>query len=125
MIEVLPAPANVAAFHLTGTVTGDDFDEIVAVIEGKLAEHPAIGIYVDAIGWSDMTGEAIQKRIQYGISKLGDLGRFRRAGIVTDKEWIGAVIGFAGGLLPQLEARTFREQERETGKRWVAEIPAT
>src|SRR3546814_20462267 len=50
MIEILSAPAHVAAFRLSGTVTADDYDKVIATLEAKLAAGGSIGVYVDAPG---------------------------------------------------------------------------
>src|SRR3546814_8737516 len=88
MIEILSAPAHVAAFRLSGTVTADDYDKVIATIEAKLAAGGSIGVYVDALGFEDMTADAIGKDLRYGLGKLGDLDRFGRSGIVPDKQWL-------------------------------------
>jgi hypothetical protein len=107
MIEVLPAPDHVAALRLAGTISGRDFDRIADDIEGKLKRHRHIGVYVDMVDMDDMTAEAVAKDFRYGLSKLGEWGRFPREAVVTDKQWVRALVKAADSLLPQVEARTF------------------
>lgn len=120
MIEVLPSPTNVAAFRLAGTVTGDEYDRVIDTIESVLDKHEEIGLYVDALQFEDMTAEAIKKRMQYGLKKLGDLRRFKRAAIVTDKEWLGTVTSFLDRIFPQIQTRAFKGGEEEEALEWVA-----
>ncbi len=124
MIEVLNAPDHVAAFRISGTVTAEDYDTVIETVEAKLGAHESIGMMVDAAGLEDMTAEAIGKRVRYGLSRLGDLHRFKRAGIVSDKQWIAALAGYADRLLPRTEARAFPPGESNAALDWVAAAPA-
>src|SRR3546814_13774435 len=54
-----------------------------------------------------MTADAIGKDLRYGLGKLGDLDRFGRSGIVTDKQWLAALAEFFGKLVPGNEVRAF------------------
>ncbi|MGX9179760.1 STAS/SEC14 domain-containing protein [Mesorhizobium sp. BHbdii] len=72
MIEVISAPENVAAFRVAGTLTAKDCDKVIPVIEEKLSEHQEIGILADLAGLEDMTGDALRRDLQSGLSKLGE-----------------------------------------------------
>ena len=50
MIELLPAPPQVAAFHFSGTLTGEDYDRCIESVEDKLRQHPRIGLFCDNLG---------------------------------------------------------------------------
>ncbi|OHV84709.1 STAS/SEC14 domain-containing protein [Rhizobium sp. LCM 4573] len=86
MIEVLSAPDNIAAFRVAGTVTASDYDQIIPAIEEKLSDHEDIGILADLTGFEDMTGDALRRDLEYGLSKLGEFHRFKRAAVITDKQ---------------------------------------
>lgn len=78
MIEVISAPENVADFRVAGTLTAEDCDKVFPVIEEKLSEHQEIGILADLTGLEDMTGDALRRDLQYGLSKLGEFHPFQR-----------------------------------------------
>lgn len=102
----------------------EDYDTIIPEIESKLQDHHRIGVYVDMEGLEDMTGEALRRDIKYGIDKLGELHRFGRAAITTDKQWAKAVTEMAGSLFPQIEARVFSVDEKDTALDWAAGVDA-
>src|SRR3546814_18673869 len=85
MIEILSAPAHVAAFRLSGTVTADDYDKVIATIEAKLAAGGSIGVYVDALGFEDMTADETCKDLRSGLGQLGARAPPGRSGILPDK----------------------------------------
>ncbi len=122
MIEILTSPDHVAAFRLEGTLTADDYDRMIPKIEGRLGQHEHIGILVDMSGFEDMTAGALQRDIQYGLGKLGELHRFRRAGVISDKKWVEAVTTMADSLFPGIEARVFSEDEKNEAMRWVSAL---
>jgi stage II sporulation SpoAA-like protein len=123
MIEVVPTPDHVVGLRVAGTITGEDMDRATAAIETALARYPRIGVFTDAIEWSGMTPEAFGKDLRYGLGKIGELGRFTRVAMVTDKEWLRAIARFEDRLLPRIDLRTFGSQEREAALAWVTEVP--
>ncbi|MGI6852748.1 STAS/SEC14 domain-containing protein [Mesorhizobium sp. 1B3] len=122
MIEIIPAPENVAAFRVADTVTAEDYDDIIPAIEKKLSDHPNIGVLADLTNFKDMTGGALRRDLQYGLSKLGEFHRFRRAAVISDKQWIRAATDIADALFPQIEARVFPEDEKADAMEWVAGV---
>ena len=57
MLEVLQSPDRVAAFAICGTLTGGDYDRIVAEVEAKLARHERIGVLLGELVTSAAKGE--------------------------------------------------------------------
>lgn len=122
MIEIIPAPSNVAAFRVVGTVTAEDYDAVIPAVEKKLSDHQDIGVLADLTQFEDMTAGALRRDLQYALSKLGDFHRFKRAAVISDKEWIKAVAGFASAFVPQIEARVFPQHETDAAMEWVAGV---
>lgn len=120
MIEIIPAPDHVAAFRIAGTLNAQDYDLMIPRIEEKLRGHEEIGVFVDLEDFEDMTGDALKRDIGYGIDKIGELHRFNRAAITTDKQWVKAVTEMADALFPQIEARVFAPDEKDEALVWVA-----
>ena len=123
MIEFLPAPPQVAAFHFTGTLTGEDYDRCIESVEAKLQEHPRIGLFCDMTGFTGLTPQALAKDLRYAIGKFGQYGRFARGAIVTDQHWLGQISEFAGKFLPNTQMRAFDPSEREAALAWAADVP--
>lgn len=122
MIEGIPAPPHVAAFHFSGQLSGDDYDQCIAGIEARLHEYRRIGIFTDLGGMTGLSAEAMAKDLRYAVQKLGEYSRFARAAVVTDKQWLGRISEFAGHLLPATEVRAFEPAEAAQALAWVAEV---
>ena len=122
MIEILPASDNVLSIHASGTLTGDDYDRVIAEIEAKLKAHDKIGILFDATGFDDMTADAFRKDISYSFSKLGEWNRFARNALITDKQWMKALARGVALFIPSIEIKTFDPSERDAAVTWVSDV---
>jgi hypothetical protein len=123
MLEILQAPDQLAAFRLTGEVTGVDYDQMIAELEERLRRHARVAVYADLSKFKRLTRDAFTKDIQYAISKRRELHRFTRMAIVSDKRWPGLLAHIAGAWLP-FEIRSFKSSERDEALRWAAEPTA-
>ena len=122
MIEFVQAPDHVFAVRFLGTLEADDVDRAVREVEAKLQRYKAIGVFADLTDFHDLTGGALIKDFKYSFSKFKEWNRFRREAVVTDKQWIRAVINFLDPLLPQVAIRTFPSDERDRALAWASEI---
>jgi hypothetical protein len=120
MIEALPAPDHVAAFRVAGIANASDYDEVIPAIEKKLQQHDSIAVLADLTELEDITAAAVRRDIQYGLNKLGELHRFKRAGVISDKQWVKAAAGLTDALFPELDARVFSADEKQEALRWVS-----
>lgn len=121
MIEILPAPSHVAAFHVRETMTAEDYDRCIEHIDARLARHPRIAIYCDLVGMTLMTPMAIAKDLRYALGKLGEYHRFARGAVVTEREWLGSVTRIASLFFPHTEVRTFVPADRAAALAWASE----
>lgn len=119
MLEVLPSPGAVAAFKVAGTLSGADYDRIIAEVETKLSLHQRIGVLMDLAEFEDITLEAAWKDIRYDLSKLSQLKRFPRLAVISDKQWMRIAAAFADAF-PFLEVRHFSTAEASAALPWVA-----
>lgn len=123
MIEQYPSPDHVAAFRIAGTLTSDDYDHVVAGVRDKLARHERIGVLVDLTDFDDVTAEAVWKDVRFSLSLLGELRRFPREAVVSDKKWVHTLARIAGPLVPHVELRAFTSDQRDAALAWVSELP--
>ncbi|RPE81884.1 STAS/SEC14 domain-containing protein [Vulcaniibacterium tengchongense] len=124
MLEILPSPPHVAAFHFTGTLTGADYDRCIAELEARLGGYRRIGLYVDLTGFTGLTAEALGKDLRYALGKFGEYHRFARGAVITEREWMARVSEFAGVFFPGTEIRAFAPGERAEAMAWAADVPA-
>lgn len=118
MIEKIDAPENVAAFRAKGTVTAEDYKNVLAPEVSKLAERIneinflfVIDTYIEnftAAAW-----------MQDALLGLKNLGKWNRAAIVTDSS---RAISFTNGfsyLVPG-EFRGYKKNDFHEALRWVS-----
>lgn len=122
MLEILPTADHVCAFRISGTLTEPDFDRLAAEIEARLARHEKLGLLADLTGFEDMTFRAGLKDARYGLGKLGELRRFPREAVVTDRGWIETLVAVTSPLLPFIEVRCFKPGEFDTALAFASEI---
>jgi hypothetical protein len=123
MLEALAAPDHVVAFRVSGRITGDDIEAATAAVDAALERYDRIGLYVDAGELDSFTAEAFAKDLRYGLGKLGQLGRFTRSAVITDKAWLRNIARFEDRLFPQIEIRCFDENQRGEALDWASELP--
>ena len=124
MIETYPAPDHVAAFRIAGTLSGADYDRVVGDIQDKLSRHDRIGVLVDLTAFDDFTAEALWKDVRFSFSLIGDLRRFPREAVVSDKKWVHTLARIADPLVPSVEIKAFGSDQRDAALAWVSELPA-
>lgn len=120
MLEILQAPDQLAAFRLSGKVTGVDYDQMIAELEERLRRHARVAVYADLTNLKRLTRDAFSKDIQYLMSKRYDLHRFTRLAIVSDKRWPSVLAHIAGAWLP-FEIQSYKSDARDEALRWGAE----
>lgn len=119
MIEVLSSDDHVLALRLSGTLTGDDFDRAAAEVDARLARHDKVGVFVDLTGFHDLTPDAVAKDLRFGFSKIGQWKRFPREAVLTDKQWIKALVKLLDPVIPSIEVQTFDPSQREAALAWA------
>ncbi|MGQ7249328.1 STAS/SEC14 domain-containing protein [Halomonas sp. V046] len=124
MLELTHPPAShVVAMKASGTITANELQKAIDAIEAHKNKHPRINMVaeLDDLRW--MTFTALLRDIGYGLTQIGDIKRYHRAAVITDKEWIKHIAHLEDRLFKALEIRTFASKERAAAMAWVAEVP--
>lgn len=122
MLEILTAPDHVAAYRLSGTLTEDDYEKLIADIEARLSRHERVGVVADLSGFHDITIRASLMDLRYSFSKLFDLRRFPREALITDKQWIATMAQAMNPIIPFVAIRSFKSGEQQAALDWAADI---
>ncbi|MCC7327738.1 MAG: STAS/SEC14 domain-containing protein [Burkholderiales bacterium] len=123
MIQILKAPDHVLALSLQGEISADDVAQMKRAAQQKLGAHAEIGIVVDFTGFSDATEAAIREDIRFEFGLLGQIQRFPRVACITDKQWMGMAMSYAGKLLPTMEMKVFLPAKQGEAIAWSAALP--
>lgn len=122
MLNILPSPDHVGAYAISGTLTKEDFDRLVADVDARLKAHNHVAMMVDLTGFEDITFKAALEDLRYGFGHIRDWTRFRREAVVTDRQWIRTMMHGADIVLPFIEIKAFEPGERQAAIDWAAEI---
>jgi len=122
MIELLQAPDHVAAYVLSGTLSEEDVDKVIADVEAKLDRHDRIGILADLTDFRDVTIRAGIKDMRYSFGKLFELQRFPKEAVITERQWLATLASISDPFIPFVAVRAFAPGEREAALSWVADI---
>ena len=123
MVErVADLPEDVLGFRATGTITRDEYRELMEPIYATLERGEKLNIYfelADAFHGLDL-GALWEDMKAAGSVGLKHRSSWQRMAVVTDKDWIRHAAAAAGWLAPG-ELRLFAPGETAAAKAWVAE----
>lgn len=124
MLEFMSHPAeHVVAIKIGGVVTTSELQQAIDAIEAAKRNHPRISLLAELDDMRWMTLTALLKDIGYGLTQLGDLKRYHRAAVITDKEWIKHIAHLEDRLFKAMEIRTFPGRDYAAAMAWVGELP--
>lgn len=124
MLEFIPHPAaHVVAMRVGGIVTARELQQAIDAIEVAKRNHPLISLVVELDDMRWMTLTALLKDVGYGLTQIGDLDRYHRAAVITDKEWIKQVAHLEDRLFKAMEIHTFPRHQHPAAMAWVGELP--
>jgi hypothetical protein len=93
-------------------------------VDGKLKSLERVGLYTEADHLAGITPRGLAADLAFAFGRLGELHRFPRTAVVTDRPWLCGVTNFENALLRKIELRPFPNAERRAAMNWVAELPA-
>lgn len=126
MIEVLPAPAHVAAFRITGTLTVGDYDRCITEVEARLEAHERMALFCDLTGMRRIALAALARDLRFALELCGQSRRFARSALVTERAWLARLTRFAARFFPRTEVRVFAPAERAIALAWASvPLPGT
>jgi len=117
VLEILPSPEAVVALRVSALVDEIDIERSIQAIENALAHRDRIALYVEVAG---IAPGALTRRLGDGLGKLRDLHRFPKIAVVTSQEWVRWVVHAQGRIIPQIEFRTFTQEERDEALAWAS-----
>lgn len=123
MIKLLESAKHLVAINLFGDLTAEDVKKANDAIDAALKENERISVFVEVDASMQLTFEGLVKDFIESLGRFGQLSRFYRAAVVTDKGWMAAVARIEGLVFSSLDVRVFEPAEREKALAWVSEMP--
>lgn len=120
MLQIIDdLPDSVLGLEASGTVSADDYRQILApALESLLSRHARIRLlYVLGPDFQGFTGGATWQDAKVGMSHFS---AFERVAVVTDHDWLENLVRAFGFLVPG-EVRTFECDELEEARAWIVD----
>lgn len=124
MIEVNTSNNHVVSLRLAGKIATADITRWTQAAEAAFKQAARISFYVEISEFGGITKEALIKDIQYELGMLKQMDRIYRLALVTEEEWIAAMVRFAGRIFPQVQLRVFEPKEKDVALAWASEVPS-
>ena len=119
MLELIDGyPENVVAVRGTGTVTGEDYRDVLvpAITSATAGERKARLLIELADGFDGYDASALRADADVGI---GHFSSFDRIAVVTDHDAIRTAVNVFGIFIPG-DVRLFRVADAHEARSWVA-----
>ncbi|MBV7380425.1 STAS/SEC14 domain-containing protein [Maritimibacter dapengensis] len=115
---------NTMILTLHGTVERDDIAPLKDTFASAFNDTPEMSIIVDMTAWTDITDDAIGEDLGLELKLLGKLGRIDRIALVSNKEWVGAMVDFVGPWLPGTKVCRFGADDMDAAQSWCMQKTA-
>ena len=123
MLTIKKSPEHVLAIQLSGTVEKMEIKTMAKAFNDKLAVNDRLGLLIDMSKWSDITGGAIVEDIKFEFGLLGKLSRFPRMAIISNKQFVKAILKFFGQLAPMINIKVFGPNEYDKALAFASHLP--
>jgi nucleotide-binding universal stress UspA family protein len=106
---------SVFGFHLSGTLTRDDYRKYLPRLEEAIRKHGKVSVLVHVESLSGIRFGALWEELKFDLKHFR---HFKRIALVGDKKWHEWSISFASHLTPA-EGRYFPSAELEEAWSWI------
>jgi hypothetical protein len=120
LLENIPfEEKNIIGFRLAGSIDADGldrtFDEFRRVLEGN--DKVRVYVEVENIGWESV--ETFFRNMKMKLDVLGEIGKFEREAVVSDKGWLEIATKVGDVLLPGFDGRHFPVADKGRALEWI------
>ena len=120
MLEIIRfEEKNIIGFRLEGSIDDDGldrgFEELREVLEGN--DKVRVYAEVENIGWESV--ETFFRNMKMKLEVLGEIGKFEREAVVSDKGWLEIATKIGDVLLPGIDVRHFPVADKERALEWI------
>lgn len=111
---------NLVAFRLSETVSAEDIDQVADRLEKSFANEDYVNLYVEIDEDLHESVGGILEQAKKGFTViLPNLGKIRRAAVVSDKSWIQKITDFKD-MFFSMEMKAFPESSSGEAFVWVS-----
>ena len=110
-------PAGVIGFEVTGTVTAEDFRDVVLPAVETAARSGDVRFMIVIPEFHGMTPGALWQDLRVGMENFR---KWKRIALITDIEWMHHMTTLFGWMTPG-DVKTFPMSQREQAIAWVSD----
>lgn len=124
MLDILPSYApHVVAMRISGLLGAEDLQRAIDAIEAKKKMHPRINVYTELDDMRWMTFTAFLRDLGYGLTQIGDVNRYFRAAVLSDRHWVRHLTQLESRILKPMQVRVFPTRQKTLAREWVNRLP--
>ena len=124
MLDLLPSFApHVVAMRVSGLLDIKDLQRAIDAIEAKKKIYPRINVYTELDDMRWMTFTAFLRDLSYGLTQFGDLNRYFRAAVLSDRHWVRHLTQLESHILKPMQIRTFPTRQKALAVEWINQLP--
>ena len=117
MMTIEAREGDLIRIEATGTLTDDDYDRLIPLVDERIERHRDVRIVVDMVGLEGLTPGAAIEDARLGVRHAGDVERLAAIG---DARWQAWVTRLAEPFV-NADVRFFGADEREAALAWIHE----
>lgn len=120
MLEIIPfEEKNIIGLRLEGSIDSDGLERAFEKFREAFEGNDKIRVYieVEGIGWEST--EAFFRNMKMKLDVLGEIGKFEREAVVSDRGWLEIATKIGDVLLPGIDVRHFPVADRERALEWI------
>ena len=119
MMKFIHGPDNAVAVSLSGTVTGNDLNQIMNRLEFALNVFSRVDVFVETHEIDGFEVSAMASYAARALPLFGKLDCFDRVAVVADQAWIRIATRVESAILPFISYRVFEPAQRAEALAWV------
>jgi hypothetical protein len=123
MLEIIDSAKHLVAMKISGKITAEDIDKAYKAGAEAMKNNERVSFFAEITDSLAFTPEGLLKDLKEGIKSLGNLSKYYRAAVVTDKGWLGALVRVEGLVFSSIDFRVFEPSERDKAFTWASEVP--
>ena len=120
MLEIIPfEEKNIIGLRMAGSIDDGGLDRTFEKFREALEGNDKVRVYVEVeqIGWESI--ETFFRNMKMKLDVLGEIGKFEREAVVSDKGWLEIATKIGDVLLPGIDVRHFPPAEKERALEWI------
>ncbi len=118
MLELIAIQAkNVVGIRISGKIEKADIEKVKKEVEARLAVFRKLRVYVELESFGGISLEALVADLKWAFPHLKN---FEKKAVVSEKGWIGKLVGVGNLLVPGIEVRHFTFEEKREALAWAA-----